>query len=49
MKQYPKQYGLYASYGGPGPIGLAMQFLSDAALFYERFFVPKKRKGKEKL
>lgn len=33
MKQYPKPYGLYASYGGPGPIGLAMQFLSDAALF----------------
>ena len=27
MKQYPKQYGLYASYGGPGPIGLAMQLL----------------------
>ena len=43
MKQYPKQYGLYASYGGPGPIGLAMQFLSDAALFYERFFCPQKK------
>ena len=42
MKQYLQRFFWFASYDGPGPIGLAMQFLSDAALFYERFFCPQK-------